>query len=563
MLVRVMLAISMMTSALAVVAQPTPSTQPTDLVRRIAPRTPPAADLDYAKAAVTTEDVIPSGLPVLFFVALPNNTAQPLRLLYTGHGRYPAADQFQVRVSQTGRPPRQISPRNGQATQGLMSEVTVAPAESLRVPLAIAPLEPGDYEIELIRGLSRFQPDRNPPQSIATFRVRVVDEDAARKSWIARRTAESRRGDPFAATTCLSFGVNQVIDALLQDLTGDDRAATLTAAGLLGEFCYYLKDSPDRLDVPIATALARHVTDPPPAQGERSVAVAVIRLATRRPNDALLDPLLRASRSDDADARDAAIFALQSYHQRAASDRLVEVLDSPENASHHWIAADALVSRGDKRGLDAMARQATEEDARRSGGRPEFDLLVMYPDVPAARAAVERGLQSSNPDIRGSAERAMNLKSFAVDPLLRQPPPKLVADMTPPDAMRRLLTATEFAVIDEATAADAPPLVIAFRLVEGGGRGSYAAMNHLLADATTAGKLYGLCGLYQQSSPWLKAFADELAATGGEVTVVVGDRSIRMPIRRAVDQVVSGEYPKRLLRLYPAGATTKPTTKPK
>ena len=149
-----------------------------------------------------------------------------------------------------------------------------------------------------------------------------------------------------------------------------------------------------------------------------------------------------------------------------------------------------------------------------------------------------------------------------VDPIGRKDPPAEIKNLSMQSAAKTLLETEEFVVIDESTAASAPANVVAYRMVELGS-GKYAAGYHLLRKGTTAGKLYGLCCLYMASSKDLKKFADELISNGGEVTVVEDGKQSRQPVKQVVERIVSGEYPRRLGRLYGLKRiTTKASSQP-
>jgi len=180
----------------------------------------------------------------------------------------------------------------------------------------------------------------------------------------------------------------------------------------------------------------------------------------------------------------------------------------------------------------------------------------MYPDSPVARDAVAAGLNSEDADIRGSAGRALSLRSPFVDPIGRHEANPELAEPTTMQAAKIVLEAEQFVVIDQATAAAAPRTVLAFRMLHSSS-GGYAAMHHLYRAGTLPAKLYALCMMYQASDRRLKEFADALVAGGGEVMLVDGQRRSTVGVAQVVPRILDGQFPQRLLRLY-----TPPTTAP-
>ena len=529
-------------------AQTRPATRNLDFepLRNLAAERPA---LDLAQSTVTTEDVIPEGLPVVMWVRTPNVSGRAIRPHMTGPGTCFEAGRFAVQVTRAGEEPRLARPRNGQFGQGLMSPVDIPAGGALRTPLAIEPLPRGEYDAELWE-VERVRLESKPTKQLTTFKFRVVADAGERARWIERRLAEVRRGEPFAASVCLSFKVDEVTSAMVTDLAGDDPDRAHAAARLFRLYHHSRLDNdggyPAGLADAVVAALEKHVDDPPPARGSgrSSTGSVLLHLTQRmRVNDRLLALILKYSHSDHHDTRDAAVMALQSYHQPESSDRLAQLLDHP---NHGWLAGHALASRGDVRGVVALARRANEQNPKRSGGRSEFDLLVMYPDVAEARDAVTAGLASPDPDIRRSAERAVRPEVS-----MRHPTGRDAAHpaMTIPEAMMLLLGAGEFVLIDETNAADAPAVVLAHRMVSHGS-GSHAAAHHLLRAGTPAGKLYGLSILYFTSDPRLERWAEGVASKGGDVVVVNGAASETVPVAKVVERILTGEYPKRLTRLY-------------
>jgi HEAT repeat protein len=264
--------------------------------------------------------------------------------------------------------------------------------------------------------------------------------------------------------------------------------------------------------------------------------------------------VLTYSRSEDYDARDAAIMALQAFRQDAASDRLVELLksDDPRDASYRSLAALALANRGDERGLPALA-----DEALRGRSPISFEALAAYPDVPIAMGVIKTGLQSTNAQTRMFAERAMHAETWMVDPIDRKPPPPAIANLTTSEAAKILLETDEFALIDPAAPQAALMQAIAFRAVQSSGA-NYAAASYLYRKAKTPGRLYALCGMYMQSDGDLARKAAELIQLGGNVTLIEAGQRRSVPIDQLVKHIVSGEYPQNLLRLYaPPAAASK------
>jgi hypothetical protein len=510
--------------------------------------------LDFDGCRIELEDVV-ADLPVVLRVEIPNPGTTNVELWLTGPGKYLGADQFSVRLTRPGQAARTVRPLNGQFASGAMRKVVVPAGEALRVPLTLEPLGAGSYNAELLYPAGQWS--TAPARVVGSFKFDVVTDPAAHGAWIQRRIADVRRADPFAASVCLRYNVEPVVTAMLDDLSGNDAGRALSAARLL-ELYHHLGKRPPRWNDDVLQALQKRAEVAQPDETARELSAALVRMAAKDPQPQFLPAIIRLSRSEDSAPREAAIYALQSFRQPEATERLVEVLNTPPLKSLHWIAAHALGTRGDERALAELARSATEQTPMRPGGRPEFELLVMYPDEKVAVDAVIAALSSPDPEIRASAERALNPRRPMIDPLNRDPAPD-AAKLTTLEAMRTLLEAREFIVIDETTAAHAPQTVIAFRLVRSASS-SHAGMNHLYRKGSLAGKLYALCGLYMSSDPMLREKADALIAEGWDITVVDGANWVQMPVRQVVEKIVSGEYPQRLLRLYPASqpAAKKP-----
>ncbi|WP_428937510.1 HEAT repeat domain-containing protein [Fontivita pretiosa] len=531
-------------------AQTRPTSDPSTEVAELLQHRSNQPSLDWARITVSVEEPAVAGVPVVFWVLVPNTSDRDVVILLTGPGPYLDDGRYEVRLSSGHVQIGSYRPWNGQFNHGAMSPVSIPARQSLRTPLAIDPLKEGEYQAELW-SYDRFERATN--RRLAQFKLRVVRDARQQQRWIERRIQAVRHGDYFAAFIALRYNIEPVIETLLTDIAGGDSAMAANAAELLSCYSHVGKISEQKWSAAVAAGLEKHLNDP---TTKPNVAETMTSLAWRRPNDRYLPLLLEYTRSANWGARDNAIHSLQSYHQSQATERLVEILNSPQDQQYHWIAGHALLSRGDQRALPTVARMATEHNPKRSGGRPEFELLVMYPDSPVARDAVAAGLKSDDADIRASAGRALSLHSPFLDPLGRNEPNPELAEMTTMEAARIVLEAEEFVVIDQSTAAAAPRTVLAFRMLHGSS-GRYAAMHHLYRAGTLPAKLYALCMMYQASDRRLKEFADALVAAGGEVTLVDGPRRSTVPVAQVVSQILDGQVPQRLLRLY-----NPPTTGP-
>jgi hypothetical protein len=532
-----------------------PATVPATVTRQ---RRAPLYVLDLDSAAVTTEPSVPAGLPILFWVSLPNRTAEAHTFWLEGPGRYPDAGCFAIDITRVEGGARIIGTLgNGQWTSGRATAVTVEPGASLTVPLCTAPLAPGSYHARIT-----WAEGLRPYVGQATLDFVVTGNADATKQWTARRVDEMHGGDPFAVYVCVTYGVAEAIQPLFNELVSDDTSAVTRAARTLGLY-YPYRRAPEAWLTAIDAALAKHTeaaaTAPTPGALGDSLGAALAHLAWKQPRAENVSHVVRLSRSEDFYARDAAIMALQSFHQPEATERLAEVAETAD-ASHRLLAAEALLNRGDERGVSVLAAASVAEDAHRSGGRHEFEVLAMYPDNAAARAAVAAGLASLDPAIRRSAELAINGHPPFLDPLMRQPLPDWIASMTTPDAAEILLRAEQFALLDQKTAADPPPAVIAYRRLARS-TGATAIAHHLLRAGTPAGRMYGLSIAYFGEMQAFRRMVDQALAEGGEVTVVDTDGSRVVPVREVVNHITTGEWPQRLGRPYVGSrAAAVPTT---
>ncbi len=123
--------------------------------------------------------------------------------------------------------------------------------------------------------------------------------------------------------------------------------------------------------------------------------------------------------------------------------------------------------------------------------------------------------------------------------------------MTTPQAVTLLLDA-QFVLINAATAADAPPVVLAFRLIRHPEWDRARACTTCSATARPPPASTPWLGLYFMDADKFKLAASQVAADGGEVTIAEGDRRTRVPIGDVIPRIVSGEYPQRLARMYSA-----------
>jgi hypothetical protein len=428
----------------------------------------------------------------------------------------------------------------------------------MEVPLSIPPRDAGDYDAQLIYVGSRWGAVTGRP--LTKFRLHVVEDADVHKRWIQQRVDEVRLCESFAAYVCITHNVEEVIDVMVGDLTDDYPARAGFAAGSLQ---YYNRRplSAKTLDA-IEKALQKHVDAKPITPSWEHAIPAIIRLARSDPQDRFLPAILKYSESENFYVRDEAIGALQSFHQLAATDQLVKLVDL-KGVTDRFIIAHAMASRGDERELPALAEFASESNTSRSGGRPEFDLLVMFPDVKVAADAVDAGLKSTNPDIRSSAERAMHPQIMGfIDPIGREPVPKSIQDLSVQAAAKTILDASDFVVIDQATAADASVPAIAIRMIANR-PGERAAAYHFIRKGTIQAKMYGLCILFFCEPPIMRKMADDLVAQGGEVSVVDNGQQSTQPVEQVIKRIVSGGYPRRLTRLYtPSNPASNPATRP-
>jgi hypothetical protein len=512
--------------------------------------------LDITDCAVEPETSVPAGLPIILWFSVRNESAGVVSLLLTGPGRYLEGNQFIVRAVAANGNATTRPTANGQFTQGALHTVTLAPLQSLRTPLMIEALDPGTYDAELLFIGSPWHRMGRPVvgQSLARFKLTVTQvDDAGKQAWIEQRLAEVRDGDPFAAY--VTRKIPQIAHALLDDLSSNDPARVSVAAAQLKRQYTGQREWADAIFAGLDRASTRPVQESNEWDDASAKLIDLVAPSLSvSPDERFLVPILELSRTGGFRTLDSAGMALQSFDQPAASERLLEWANDAQSPNR-WIAAEALVSRGDERGIPALADLALADDSRRSGGRPEFDLLVLYPDVKAAVDAVEKGRTSANGDIASSVERALHPSGAGfVDPLMRSHPPKAITDLTTQDAMTLLLKTDGFVLLSNANAADPPMQAVAVRLLQTSGGAS-----HLLQRGTSAGKLYALCILYfRGKSDRLAQFAADLSAQNDTVTVVDGDQRTVMPMKDAVARVMSGEYAQRLMRSYPAPSAVAP-----
>jgi hypothetical protein len=508
----------------------------------------PVVPLDIKRSSIEVDANVPSGVPVVFWVSIPNTSGRPQQIR-VGPGNYLPAEQFAIRFYRPRQSPLLLKPANGQTTESESTHlVMIPPKGNVRVPLAIDPLLPGDYEPSLL-----YSQNDSSPTLVTAFKLHVIANPEAKTAWIKQRMDEARGGDPFAACVCLRFQVGPVVHGLLDDLVSEDRAPALNAARVLAEY-FPTSGLPAGASESIATALGRHVKDPPLADADKSVPTQLARLASKQPQREYLPSLLQLTESDEAGARSAAMTALETMDEPSVRQQFVKLLES-KDADVRWMAANALLVCGDERALAALATIARDPNSKPTPTRPELELLALFPDQKIAADTIAWAQASSDPYMHAAVIHALNSGGWRVDPLGRRPPPTWMVSMTRQQAMQMLLTAPEFCVLSQATASDAPKLVIAFRLVETTTPGVVAGF-HLLNQGTTAGKLYGLCLLQLHNLSVVANASASLKAQGGEVVLLDGVKKQTASVGQVIEKIMSGEFSDRLSRIYPQSAAT-------
>ena len=245
----------------------------------------------------------------------------------------------------------------------------------MELPLCIYPLSAGDYDAQLLYG-SQFA--RPPQRPLTNFKLHIVNDDQARADWLKRRIEDLRKRDSFAAYVGIRYDIPEVLDELASELDSDVPLQTQFAGGVFS-FYRHPPYPPKALEA-IDHTLQKHIAEDPVSKEWGLAVAAMLDLTQSHPDDHFLPTVVHYSENQNFYVRDSAIMALQAFHQDAASDQLAKLVDQKDLVGRS-IIAQALASRGDERGLPALAEIVSEDNQSRSGGRTEFDLLVVYPDV--------------------------------------------------------------------------------------------------------------------------------------------------------------------------------------
>ncbi len=528
--------------------------------KEISPLDESGRKIDFAKSSVVTEETIPSHLPVFFWVFSPNTSDQAVSQTIFSPGKYAGANEFSLSITQDGGKARTVQPQNGQATQGRAGSITIQPGQSLRTPMFIEGLSSGNYMCTLsyrgpFRGLLSQDKQSNP---VATFQFAVVDDEMARKAWIENRIAEMRAGDSVAPRASVTYRVDEVIQAMLDDImTDNDQVANYAAWNLWrlrprNENDLWSQHWGDRIDA----GLKKHLNDKPVlTKDQRNFISSLLHAAQIHPEDRFLPHILQYARKEQAFLGHDVTLTLQAYKQSDASDLLADIAMGKLSGDRS-IAAMTLCTRNDERGVIASALLLKEKSI---GGVPHFEALVIYPDNETAMQVVNDALKSSDESVRRAAEIAVNSKMPFIDPTGRKPLPDEIKNLTIPDAMKTLLDCTEFEVIDNITAQNPSKVILSYRAMLGTYK--YGARSRLLSKNSLAGKLYGLCYLFLNEKEEMLKWAAKLESEGGEVVVIDGQEKKKMTVKEILPKIISGEYPQRLSKLYQQQIA--PSTQPK
>lgn len=265
---------------------------------------PAAAALPAATLEIQGDPLQPANAPVLLELVVRNTGTTPISYWCAGPGDYPDARDFAAIVF-SARPRGPLIPTdlsNGQSDEAAGKAFEVVPGRTIRFPVAMPPLPPGEYDIKVACGFDGRMQGRimkvvtwPAMRSASALHLSVRDD----KQLIAVRdvsiVAKVREHDPFARHVASTWPRLSVRRELEKDLAGDDIVAADRAAdGLWGDGAPAANDGPlvarvilKHLDPPkdgacdtgLMSKLMRREGDKPVESGEVRDAVAKLALA--------------------------------------------------------------------------------------------------------------------------------------------------------------------------------------------------------------------------------------------------------------------------------------------
>jgi hypothetical protein len=161
-----------------------------------------------------------------------------------GPAEYPQGTKFGAEVTRIrgAGQARTFECFNGQYVQGSGNDLQIRRGTSVEVPLSIAPLPAGDYEIvfksresKWIDPMTKEEKTLWPAARSTAMRMAIRDDAALSGAVCEAWVGQVLRREPFAMMNVTQWKTPQVIVKLVPALAGDDEEAALNAAIVMSD----------------------------------------------------------------------------------------------------------------------------------------------------------------------------------------------------------------------------------------------------------------------------------------------------------------------------------------